>query len=243
MEISIPTWNAKDTSYTFKLLKHTYKADTTLYWDGPQTGLSLPASVACLEALLKEFLQLSKKYFTNELVLEKVQKRLRHEILACDELPTTPNWYDLTFRPAHLIIKPAGEFVLGWSLAEFHETQPVIPADFLGTTTPRAQTPSPEQPQEIRTIHVHDSLIPVGDLPLSDLPPLSFEQPPEDPAQEEHKRRVREAKLKVALARLKAQRMEQKYYERYGEELSESGDSSEMSSESEEETFAGTYTS
>jgi hypothetical protein len=236
MEISIPTWNAKDTSYTFKLLNHTYRAMMSLYWDGPQTELSLPATVPWLESFLRDFIQASKKYFTNELVLEKVQKRLRQEVYRGDDLPIQSSWYDVSFRPVHLIVKPA-EFVLVWTPVEFRETQPVIPSEFLGSTTPRASTPTPEQSLELRTIHVHDSLIPVGDLPLSDLPPLSFGDLPEDPAREDHRRRVREAKLKVALAKLKAQRMEQKYYERYGEELSESVDSSDLSSESGEETF------
>lgn len=237
MEISIPTWNAKDTSYTFKLLNHAYKVSVSVYWEGHQTELSLPANIACVEPLLKDFVQSSKKYFTNELILEKVQKRLRHELQTIEDLPVHSGWYTVTFRPVHLVVKPAGEFVLGWTANEFCETAPVIPSDFLGTTTPRATTPTPEQAHEIRTIHVHDSLIPVGDLPLSDLPPLSFGDTPEDPARGDHRRRVREAKLKVALARLKAQRMEQKYYERYGEDLSESEDSSDLSSESGEGTF------
>jgi hypothetical protein len=243
MEISVPTWNAKDTSYTFRVSKHTYKVESTIFWEGHDTELTLPATLPCLDPFLREFVQLSKKYFTNELVLEKIQKRLRHEVLHTDSLPSETNWFTVSFRPAQLIIKPAGEFVLGWASSEFREAQPVIPTDFLGSTTPRAHTPTPEQEEELRTIHVHDSLVPVGDLPLSDLPPLSFGDAPEDPAREEHRRRVREAKLKVALARLKAQRMEQKYYERYGEDLSESEDSSEFSSESEDEKFAGTYTS
>jgi hypothetical protein len=237
MEISIPTWNAKDTSYTFKLLNHSYKVSASVYWEGLQTVPTLPATIDCLESLLKEFVQGSKKYFTNELIVEKIQKRLRHEVLSSEDIPTHPSWYTFAFRPVSLIVKPAGEFVLGWMANEFRESPPLISSEFLGSTTPRATTPTPEQTQDVRTIHVHDSLIPVGDLPLSDLPPLSFGDPPEDPAREDHRRRVREAKLKVALAKLKAQRMEQKYYERYGEDLSESDDSSDLSSESGGETF------
>jgi hypothetical protein len=53
------------------------------------------------------------------------------------------------------------------------------------------------------------------------------------------KQRIREARLKVALAKLRAERMVQKYYMRYGEDLE--GEESELSSASdsdEHEEFA-----
>jgi hypothetical protein len=52
------------------------------------------------------------------------------------------------------------------------------------------------------------------------------------------KQRIREARLRVALAKLKAERMAQKYYMRYGEDLE--AEDSELSSDSDEhEEFAG----
>ena len=75
----------------------------------------------------------------------------------------------------------------------------------------------------------------MGHLPLSDLPPLSFGLEEMDPAREETRRRIREARLKVQLAKLKAQRMEQKYYERYGQVPDDSEESSDFSSDSEEQ--------
>ena len=55
-----------------------------------------------------------------------------------------------------------------------------------------------------------------------------------NPNKAESRRRIREARLRVALAKLKSQRMEQKYYERYGEKPDDSEESSDLSSDSEE---------
>ena len=77
-------------------------------------------------------------------------------------------------------------------------------------------------------------------MPLSDLPPLNFTTEAIDPSREESKRRIREARLKVALAKLKAQRMEHRYFEKYGTALDNSEDSSEFSTDSEgESSFEG----
>ena len=53
------------------------------------------------------------------------------------------------------------------------------------------------------------------------------------------KQRIREARLKVALAKLKAERMTQKYYMRYGEDLeAEESELSSISDSDEHEEFA-----
>jgi hypothetical protein len=59
--------------------------------------------------------------------------------------------------------------------------------------------------------------------------------------QKEVRRRIREARLKVELAKLKAKRMEQKYYERYGEAALDSEESSLETSESDSDEPGGKY--
>lgn len=239
MEIGIPVFHAKNQSYTFKLSKGQYQSVETLYYELNTTEFQPPASeLPFIPQLITEFIQGTKKYFSVPLVLEKVLKRLRHEFVKANELPDSSGWYMATYVPVALIIK-ATDITLQWTIQEFKPTDPQIPSDFLNSTTPRPT--SPEQTPEVRTIQVHDSLIPVGDIPLSDLPPLNFsaeETIEGDPEKEEKKRRIREAKLKLALAKLKAQRMEQKYYERYGEQLEESESSDSEFSDSENEAFA-----
>jgi hypothetical protein len=178
------------------------------------------------EAFVREFLEKTKKYFTTPLTVEKVLRHLRHTVDTTDA-PKEAGWYSLVWQPSVFVIK-SGDFALTWQPTNLKATEPIIPAEFT-STTPRAQSPA------LRQIQIHDSLIPVGDLPLSDLPPLSFGTEELDPEKEEIKRRIREARLKLQLAKLKTQRMEQKYYERYGQNPQESDESSYFSSDSEGE--------
>jgi hypothetical protein len=241
MEISIPTWNSESQSYTFRILKTEAFVEDTVYFDKVTNQVTLPVSTQSVcKGVVVEFLEKSKKYFTNPLTPEKVYRHLRHEVyLQSSLLPQESNWYIFYWKPYSLTLK-AGDFLLTWELHKVAETQPLIPATFTESTTPRAQSPNvPEQVSEVlRNIQIRDSLIPVGDLPLSDLPPLAFGTEEMDPDREESRRRIREARLKVQLAKLKAQRMEHKYYERYGQPAENSEGSSEVSSESEEETLS-----
>lgn len=224
-DFALPTFNAKDQSYSFKILRGSILHEDKVYYELNATEFNPPDPDSSLvSTLISQFIAGTTKWFTVPLVLEKVLRRLRHELGKVAEYPSSSGWFSAQYTPSVIIIKPT-EIILQWVISSFKPAEPQIPSNFLLSTTPRAA--SPEQVPEVRTIQVHDGLIPVGDIPLSDLPPLNFgsEESPfmeEDPVKEESKRRLREAKLKVALAKLKAQRMEQKYYERYGEELEES---------------------
>jgi hypothetical protein len=231
MEIGIPTYQSTSQSYSFRILTSPYKIQETQFYEA-QTPFSLPAKIDDSEPFVREFLEKTKKYFTNPLTVEKVLRHLRHSILD-QGLPTETGMYEFQWTPYAFVIK-SGDFALEWKLVSCKPHDIVIPPEFTQSTTPRNESPVPEQPP-LRNIQIHDTLVPVGDLPLSDLPPLSFGTEPLDPAREEIRRRIREARLKVALARLKAQRMEQKYYARYGQQVEESEESSEFSSDSEED--------
>ncbi len=222
-------------SYSFRINKSAYKVEQTAYYEAPNGVLEFPASPAVSEVFVRDFLDKTKKYFTTPLTAEKVLRHLRHTVVS-GGYPTQTGWFRFLWRPSVFIVK-SGDFTLSWEIAETTEVEAVIPAAFTDATTPRAQSPAvPEQTrQDLRQIQIHDSLIPVGDLPLSDLPPLSFGIEEQDPQKEESKRRIREARLKLQLAKLKAQRMEQKYYERYGQTPEDTEDSSDFSSDSEEE--------
>lgn len=232
MEISVPTWNASTKCYTFTFLQTNYSHTDNAYCEWNVNEMKLPAFPTHIaEPIVREFIEKTKKYFTNPLTVEKVLRHLR-QTRKMKSNPSNSGWYNIHWKPKFFYVRP-GEFELAWDCDSFEETTPVIPAEFTASTTPRAQ--SPEVPdQVVRNIQIHDSLIPVGDLPLSDLPPLSFTTGEADPSREESRRRIREARLKVALAKLKAQRMEHKYFERYGQSLEDSEDSSEFSTDSEE---------
>jgi hypothetical protein len=245
MEISIPTWNSDSQSYTFRILKTEASVEESVYFDTVKRQVTLPVSTQTVcKGVIVEFLEKSKKYFSIPLTPEKVYRHLRHEVSLnhLNALPHESNWYSFYWKPYSLTMK-AGDFVLLWELLKVTQAEPLIPAMFTESTTPRAQSPKvPEQMGEaLRNIQIHDSLIPVGDFPLSDLPPLAFGTEDVDPDREESRRRIREARLKVQLAKLKAQRMEHKYYERYGHPAEDSEGSSEVSSDSEEALSFGRH--
>lgn len=239
MEVGVPTWNTGSRSYSFQILKWDteLKVNAVYYEVGtPMPAPVSPATARFQETFVSAFLEATRKYFTSPLTVEKVLRHLRHSVQE-GEFPTSTGWYDVLWAPAKMIIK-TGDYELVWRVASTTEACPMIPPEFTESKTPRPKSPDVPEQQEIRSIQIHDSLIPVGDLPLSDLPPLPFSAEEEvDPVKEESKRKIREARLKVALARLKAQRMEQTYYERYGQPPEESENSSETSSDSEEFPF------
>ena len=237
MEIGLPKYNSNPTSYTFRILKSGSHCIEQVGFYEPGQTLDLPANLAVTQRFVAEFLEKTRKYFTNPLTSEKVLRHLR-QTSYIEESPKKEGWYTFQWEPYSMTIK-SNDFELTWQLMGTHETDALIPPEFTDSTTPRAQSPAPEQKNEqVRNIQIHDSLIPVGDLPLSDLPPLSFGTEEFDPAREETRRRIREARLKVQLAKLKAQRMEQKYYERYGQVPEDSEESSDFSSDSEEEQLS-----
>lgn len=238
MEVGVPTWNTGSRAYTFQILKCNteFKATSVYYEAGvPIAAPVSPATALAQEKIVIAFLEATRKYFTSPLTTEKVLRHLRSSVLEGD-LPTSTGWYDIVWVPAKMIVK-TGDYELVWRIASTTESCALIPSEFTESQTPRAKSPdTPEQ--EIRSIQIHDSLIPVGDLPLSDLPPLPFSAEEDlDPVKEDSKRKLREARLKASLAKLKAQRMQQIYYERYGQPPEESENSSETSSDSEEFPF------
>ena len=234
MEISVPTWNSNTMSYSFRIGKCSQQVAQVSYYEAPNGVFEFPASPAVFESVVRDFLEKTKKYFTTPLTADKVLRHLRHTVIS-GEQPSQSGWFRVVWRPSVFIVK-SGDFTLQWEITETTEAQPLIPAEFTEAKS-RSQSPAPPEVarQDLRQIQIHDSLIPVGDLPLSDLPPLSFDVEEQDSEKEEIKRRIREARLKLQLAKLKAQRMEQKYYERYGQTAGDSEESSEFSSDSEEE--------
>lgn len=250
MEVISPTWNQKESSYFFKLQVNPTDLSFLIQGEPVYIGNDTDISNVCLpvipdgvlQAIVQQFIEQTKQWFATPLSDGTMKKRLRHTMEAVEK-PVNEGWFHPVWKPT-CIQASRSQFVLTWRLTEWNPSVPKISADFLmGSSTPRAQTPQPQSPdlptaqtqdQELRTIQIQDTLVPIGDLPLSDLPPLSFlnDSMEGDVKRQEIRQKIREARLRVALAKLKAQRMEQRYYERYGEAPVDSEDSSELSSDS-----------
>ena len=241
LTVNIPTWNKAEQQYSF-VLKTNMIVETKPLIEF--TDKSLPDTFQqAVTSLVTEFIERTKQWFASPLKLESSLRRLRHSwptLTKADEFMT------LTFSPSCLIIS-SKEMILEWKIIKSAPSEPLISADFLESTTPRAQSPvlgpraQPQQVQAptIRTIQIQNTveseMVPVNDLPLSDI--LELESESKEKTME--KQRIREARLKVALAKLKAERMTQKYYMRYGEDLeAEESELSSISDSDEHEEFA-----
>lgn len=241
VEVGHPKWLPQESAYEFTF-------ETSPSVEGAPipdaASLTLPdlTNHPALQALLTGFLEKTKQFFVTPLQLDKIKKYLTHHHHTAESLglPSEPGFYKPSWKPIYLKMK-SNEFALHWAVAKWESTRPLIQSDFFRPQTPK-QSPEPTDQPNLRTIHIQnnlDSLNPVEDLPLSDLPPLHFGE--ESPEKREVRRRIREARLKVELAKLKAKRMEQKYYERYGEQTLESEESSLESSESDSDGPMGKY--
>ena len=239
LTVNTPTWNKADQQYSFGLKANMIIVTKPLL---EFTDKSLPVTFKQdVHDLMTEFLEKTKQWFATPLKLESSLRRLRH---SWPSFTKADGFVTLTFSPACMVIS-SKEMILEWQLVKSLPSEPFISADFLESTTPRPQSPvlasGPQEAQAVRTIQIQntvdssESLVPVNDLPLSDI--LEMESESKERTME--KQRIREARLKVALAKLKAERMAQKYYMRYGEDLE--GEESELSSASdsdEHEEFA-----
>jgi hypothetical protein len=237
MEIRHPSWDAKENAYLFE-----FTGTNVLGLHGKViqdiSAVSLPdVPTGGLNQFLQSFLEGTKRYFVTPLEIEKVKKHLRHTIGNVPPLPSGVEFAEPLWKPTALKMK-SNEFCLYWSVIEWKAAEALIQSDFF---RPKSPAPPPSEPN-LRTIHIQntmDSLVPVNDIPLSDLPPLNFGE--DNAEKREVRRRIREARLKVELAKLKAKRMAQHYIERYGEDTFQSEDSSLESSESESDGNLGRY--
>jgi hypothetical protein len=250
MEISSPVWDAKGNQYVFRFHGNGYNlsfaSKESFFVDESKEGLKpmIPdVSDDFLNTIINEFIEKTNKYFTSPLRPDVIRKRLRHEVLesSLQTKDLKEGWYTVHWNLDHMKVQSKA-FIFVWKVLQFIETEAKISSDFLSSTTPRAQSPeAPQAPEqsELRTIHIQDSLIPVGDLPLSDFPsefPLG-ETADEKSERQMVRRKVREARLRAALAKLKAQKLEEKYYSKYSSQKESSEDSS-LSSESDSDEGA-----
>jgi hypothetical protein len=239
LEIGYPKWISQESAYEFPFLSAPVFKGTAVP-NGAAVTLPDLAKEPLLQEILTGFLEKTKQFFVTPLQLEKIKKYLTHSIAETATFPEEDGFYQPFWRPSTLKMK-SNEFAMVWSLTDWIPVEPLIQSDFFRPQTPK-QSPEPNGQPNLRTIQIQnnlDALVPVSELPLSDLPPLNFGT--ETVEQKEVRRRIREARLKVELAKLKAKRMEQKYYERYGEAALDSEDSSLETSESDSDEPGGKY--
>ena len=231
MEITNPVWSAKDSSYMFKISGSPLFLNVQSFASSAAENVPQPTP-AQLESLLDRFIEKTSKHFATPLRTSNILPRLKHIWNVVEHLnPET--FYMFQWSPVAMIVK-SKEFCLVWSSVA-QPCAPVIPSDFLNLSAPsRSGSPAPES-RDLRTIQLQPQTSLVEhDVPMADVndPRLMTLEYENSPISVERKR-IREARLRAALANLRAERLTEKYYQKYGTNAEDG--SSDLSSDSGEE--------
>ena len=243
LELDVPTWYSRESMYASKVKS----ADFNLTGDcvdisKEDADLSVPPSMVeefraeISDALAKE----TKTWFSSPLTGPQVEKRLQFQFPKMS-FNTDEKWVKATWVPDYFQVQKKG-FVLIFKILRISPCNPRIPLTFFEAMTPRATTPTEESTlQDIRNIVLQPGAGPQGledagdEIPLSEN--LSSFEIRDEQSRERH--RLRQAKLRAAIARLKVEEMRERYLRHYGDEYldessdSEDGDSSQSSELSE----------
>jgi len=230
-----PVFYSKDSMY----VANVKESDFTIVTD--PVDISKPAQVL---APVAEKIEVSRdvlvntiqpqivSWFTTAISIEKLRKNLKFEFAPFDYTPES-RWVSVRWVPKHFKIQSKG-FVLLFTVQSFVESNPRIPISFLESTTPRATTP--EEAPLVRNIVIQpgstqaNDLIESTDIPLSESH-ASMEIEMDDKRSGE-RQRLRRAKLRSAIARLKVEELKERYLREYGDVQDDSEDSDDSDIES-----------
>jgi hypothetical protein len=237
MEVANPVWNSKESSYVFQLSGSYFTLGGPLSHFSPGAPFKAPVlNSGLVSAFLDAFVEKTAKHFATPLRTANILPRLKH-IWTQPTLDLTDKSYTFEWTPKEMIVK-SKEFCLVWA-SSAKESEPVISSDFLNLAPSRSSSPAPES-KDLRTIQLQtQSGLIEHEIPMSSdlsdprLMTLEYENSPHTA----EKKRIREARLRAALASLRAERLTEKYYEKYGTPAED--DSSGLSSESEDEEQSG----
>jgi hypothetical protein len=232
-----PIFFSKDSIY----VSNVKETDVVLLTEGvdlSKTGQVLSPTAEQIESTRVTMIEIIQPqiltWFTTPITLDKLRKNLKFEFAPFEYTPES-RWVSVRWVPKHFKIQTKG-FVLLFSVQSFVESNPRIPLSFLESTTPRASTP--EDAPLVRNIVVRpgaiqipSDLIESTDIPLSESH-ASMEIEMDDKKSTE-RQRLRQAKLRAAIARLKVEEMRERYIREYGDVDDENEDSDDSSLESE----------
>jgi hypothetical protein len=230
LDLDIPTWYSQDSIYSSKIKSSDIVLETDCL-DFSVPNLDVKPAQDIIEetkkAVIPIIVQQTAKWFSNPLTTEQITKRLRFEFSELN-FGQENRFLKISWKPYHFQVHKKG-FVLIFRAHSFIECSPRIPMSFLDPMTPRATTPTEEEREEVRNIVLQPGAGPleqIDDIPLSDTLG-SFELRDE---RMRERQRLRQAKLRAAIARLKVEEMRERYLRQYGDEyLEESSDSEEES--------------
>lgn len=231
MIFSDPVWNVHTNSYKVRIIHRDYflyeesrvKSSGKSFYDTINVNNDTFKNVVIFfaDAIHKE----CRSWFATPIKPEVFLKKVKHTF---DEIPTNekkPYGNTVLFRwsPYELEIS-AKSFEISWELFEYKNDESIIPSDFIDFSEDLELNP--------RTIVIQKN-------DIIENAEISFDNSEQDSVHQISsrailKQKVRKAKLKAAIATMKAERMAEKYFRRYGIETKLDSDS-DISFDSEEE--------
>jgi hypothetical protein len=190
-----------------------------------------PTLQAGLQAFVQDFLRGSAKYFSKQMTESVFYQRLTH-VWGTEGTAVVPGKeiQRATWTPARIHIYPT-QYQVHWVLVGVdYVPEPTIPPGFLE----RDELVSDESIGVIQgTDEIHDELPgqPLGALDEEAIPLSSRFTQAERMERAAKRQQIRQARLRVALAQLKAERLAERYYRRYGDFEAVDDSDSELSEE------------
>lgn len=234
MEFSSPIWDARTSVYKITIRSRFQLASDPQFVDlsGTSFNVEIPdTSSEELKNIVGEFVSsliakdAQAKWFSSRLKETSILKRLSHKWLGSDINPTH-EWSVALWSPMFLEVASQG-FTLHWQVTRFEESTPQISSRFLAISRPESPTAVAEEATKQITIHPSakqtiDELEAVADIPFTnENTAIDFQQQMRD------KDALQEARLRLALAKLKANRLSNTYYQKYGEVYTDEGEDSD----------------
>lgn len=233
LELDVPTWYSKEAMYASPV------KSTDVILESPCVDLSkdnfdispVTNDLDTIKGAISEILaKQTESWFTTPLTSQQLEKRLSFQFPNLNS-DTQERWIQVKWAPSYFHVLKKG-FLLVFKIISITPCNPRIPITFFEAMTPRATTPTEETEEQVRNIVIQPGAGPndleqVVDIPLSEN--LASFEIRDEKARE--RQRLREAKLRAAIARLKVEEMRERYLRHYGGEyLEESSDSEEESS-------------
>jgi hypothetical protein len=219
-EFAVPLWNPNPSisAYTIAITTDSYLVSSPTpmtpndFAELPDiSGASMNNIVTLfVDSLIKKDSEV--KWFSNPLKASSIVKKLTHSFKHSEEHIVEAGWYLSQWRITHLLISAKG-FVLHWGFLKYEETKPQISSRFLPAMS------RPESPvAELRQITIQPTELSEFDVPFSSNNTAEFANQIRD------KRDIEETRLRLALLRIKEQRLSENYFTKYGEEYEDEED-------------------
>ncbi len=241
-----PVWDSKLQTYKIMISSPTVRLSSApQYIDISSNGaaeiehpdMTSSEAVEVVSQFIKALLlkDSQENWFSTRLRESSILKKLEHKWELNSTVVPTHNWIRAVWAMNSLEITTKG-FTLRWMLLRFESAQPQISSRFLpalsAPQTPRSASPEPDVKQITiqPTAEMNLDELEVGyDIPYANDRTMNLQEQMND------RHALQEARLRLALAKLKAERLKNAYFSKYGEEYSEEEDSELSESESEEE--------